>query len=56
MGKNIRSPGTYTAGKETTVAFSFATDGQKRFYAIGWRLQSARDYLITSINSTDLGK
>lgn len=43
-------------GKETTGAFSFATDGQKRFYCIGGDYKVPRDYFDNFYYSTDAGE
>ncbi|HEX8462676.1 MAG TPA: YCF48-related protein [Segetibacter sp.] len=53
--KSKGAPIPIISGKETTGAFSFATDGQKKFYAIGGDYKVPRDYFDIFYYSTDAG-
>jgi photosystem II stability/assembly factor-like uncharacterized protein len=53
--KNKAAPIPLLGGKETTGAFSFATDGQKSFYCIGGDYKVPRDYFDNFYYTSDAG-
>lgn len=50
------APTPILQGTDTRGAYSFATDGEKKFYAIGGDWKVPRDYFDNFYYSTDLGK
>lgn len=54
--KHKGAPVPILQGTDSRGAFSFATDGQKRFYAIGGDYKVPRDYFDNFYYSTDVGK